>query len=583
MKIALGFSIFAIGYLTTMFYFQTKELKAIDNLITQSNDVQSKLLQIESIISYDGINLRNSLLKKDSLYLSATDKAIFPVIATLQQISTKNRAYNTLADSLEVMTNKRFDIQKQLFDTDASTQYFDILNANLSQIDDFNAVFKNFLRRHHSIEAARIRTHTDAYHDLMETSKQSAFLIAIISLTIFLLSYYKMNQNLQRLKRVNDELKFVNETFNNAEIVAGFGTYKINTLTNTHTYSDNFFRLLEAEPQSFTPNLDNLMKYIHPEDREEALRQYQESLNTQEATTLMYRYLLPSGKIKHIISSGKFRTNAKGEIVKIGVSYDVTEILKKTIELEHTNKTLLAINAELESFNNIVSHDLQEPLRKIQMFISRIQAEGFDEHTTSNNKNYFQKIRASAERMQNLMSDLVNYSLTVKGDKIFLPVDLNETVAEVLEELVIPIEEKKALISCDVLPTVLGMPFQMYQLFINLISNSLKYTQPDVQPQINISVQTFDEDVINGKNLSASDFYKIVVTDNGIGFDQQYADKIFLLFKRLETESSYKGTGLGLAICKRILENHNGYITVYSDTGKGSSFVIYLPKNRKTA
>ena len=149
---------------------------------------------------------------------------------------------------------------------------------------------------------------------------------------------------------------------------------------------------------------------------------------------------------------------------------------------------------------------------------------------------------------------------------------------EIKEELILVIEEKHAKITIDNLPQVEGTKFQIQQLFTNLISNALKYVRPDVHPVITVKSESFITEIINDKMISGDDYYKISVSDNGIGFDQQHADKIFMLFKRLQTDYNYKGTGLGLAICKKIIENHSGYITALGTLNEGSVFNVYLPK-----
>lgn len=254
-------------------------------------------------------------------------------------------------------------------------------------------------------------------------------------------------------------------------------------------------------------------------------------------------------------------------------------ISTKTLELEENNKELKSINEELESFNNIVSHDLQEPLHKIQMFISRIEAKEID-LISDQGKVYFSKIKLSANKMQTLLIDLVNYSRTIKGDKVFKETDLNEIITQILDDLTINIEDKKAVISAAVLPTIKVIPFQMEQLFINLISNSLKYSKDDVSPKISIfEEEIFENEIYESKIISNEEYSKIVIVDNGIGFKQEYSSKIFNLFYRLEKDSKYSRTGLGLAICKRIVENHDGFIQVSSVPGEGAEFAIFIPRN----
>ncbi|AWA30610.1 hypothetical protein HYN48_11210 [Flavobacterium magnum] len=257
---------------------------------------------------------------------------------------------------------------------------------------------------------------------------------------------------------------------------------------------------------------------------------------------------------------------------------DVVSLKKSARTLSENNLKLVQINAELESFNSIVSHDMQEPLRKIQMFISRLDGNE-TQHLSDQGKNYFARIRMCANRMQNLMIDLVNYSRAVKGDRPFVKIDLNLLMREVVDELSLDIEEKKAVITIGSLPVIDAIPFQIQQLFVNLLSNSIKYSKKGVPPEINISQEPIAEHVSkNGKKINDSGFIKIVVADNGIGFRQEYAENIFMLFRRLETELTYSGTGLGLAICKKIAENHNGFISAFGKENEGAAFHIYLPK-----
>lgn len=279
---------------------------------------------------------------------------------------------------------------------------------------------------------------------------------------------------------------------------------------------------------------------------------------------------------------GSFVKDGNGDLIKIGVNYDITSQYKKTLELEENNKELQYINKELEAFNTIVSHDLQEPLRKIQMFISRIEEKELDS-LSEKGKEYFSKVRITANKMQTLLIDLVNYSRTIKGDKVFLETDLNMIIDEILQDLSSNIEDKNAVIQIGELPTIHAIPFQIKQLFINLIFNALKYSKEEVQLQISISSQEItDKEVLDNKIINKEDYYKIVVTDNGIGFDQEYAEKIFLLFKRLEVDPKYSGTGIGLAICSRIVDNHKGFIKAEGEINVGCKFSVFFSERRFT-
>ena len=182
--------------------------------------------------------------------------------------------------------------------------------------------------------------------------------------------------------------------------------------------------------------------------------------------------------------------------------------------------------------------------------------------------------------MRILIDDLLQYSRTTKVEKVFEVTNLNDLLENAKTDLFQSIEEKNAIIQSDKLPSMTVIPFQIQQLFVNLIGNSLKYSKAEVAPKIKISckkVTAADEELIPKSNKDV--FYKINFTDNGIGFEQEYAEKIFILFNRLHNKNDYVGTGIGLAICKKIVENHKGFIFAKGIPNGGSTFTIYLPED----
>lgn len=572
LQVALGISIFSVGYLITMFYFQMQNLKDFKQQIVLYNSANINSAHLEAALERDIYFTQSIVLKQTVLSKNTTfdDDFFNSFSANISSLSSSDATFLSKRNEIIDLIERYKHTKNQL-----------LINGNNVNTTSYNTTVTKLskaLQSYSDYIGLKINSDNQTYNQLIENSKTSGFLIALISLVIFVLAYVKMNEDLEKLKRINDEILFINQTLNNAEIVAGFGSWKINTVCNTFILSDNFYRLIGLKPKEVEPSLDMIMEFIHPEDREEVLQLHKESMNTKESSAITYRYLLKDGTVKHMVSVGKFLNNSKGDLVKIGVNQDITELMKKTKELEAKNAKLISINSELESFNNIVGHDLQEPLRKIQMFISRIESKEFLDTASESVLGYFNKVKLAASRMQNLMSDLVNYTRTVKGDRIFEQVDLNEIFDEILEELSLTIEEKNAKISVDKLPIILGTRFQIQQLFINLISNALKYVKADVAPEISIKLEKFTKEFVNEKNIDATNYYKITVSDNGIGFEQKYADKIFMLFKRLETDQTYKGTGLGLAICKKIVDNNNGIITAVGIPDQGSVFTVYLPK-----
>lgn len=241
-------------------------------------------------------------------------------------------------------------------------------------------------------------------------------------------------------------------------------------------------------------------------------------------------------------------------------------LAEKNLQLEQSNK-------ELESFNYIASHDLQEPLRKIRTFINMIKEKG----RKSNSDLYFSKIDSSAERMSQLISAVLTYSRLSSAIAEFETTDLNAILEQVLIDFELIIYEKDAEVEHDELPVIKAIPLQISQLFANLISNSLKYSRE--KPVIKISakeIRGYDIPHFKGENISHR-FIELRFSDNGIGFEKQYSEQIFKLFQRLHGKTEYSGTGIGLSICKKIVDQHGGYISAESVPGQGATFIVQLP------
>lgn len=278
--------------------------------------------------------------------------------------------------------------------------------------------------------------------------------------------------------------------------------------------------------------------------------------------------------------------NSEGEIVGFSkVTRDLTErkiyedsLKASAAQLDLKNKSLERLNGELASFTNVASHDLKEPIRKIQIFAKKIKSLLND---PAQLEVYAEKIVDSSLRMQGLIEDLLAYSQATNDSGKMEDVNLNEIVNTIKTDLEVLIAEKKASIRTDKLPVVKAIPHQMHQVFLNLISNALKFSKADEPPIISIDAKRIKGPDIPGEIPDGGNLYfQISVKDNGIGFDIQHSSKIFNAFYRLHTKEAYNGTGLGLAIVKQIIQNHHGVITTESEPGRGSVFNIYLPYKR---
>lgn len=254
------------------------------------------------------------------------------------------------------------------------------------------------------------------------------------------------------------------------------------------------------------------------------------------------------------------------------------ELQKKSTLLEFKNLELQRINEELESFNFAASHDLQEPLRKIQTYSSRILDRG-KKGLDPNVMKDLDKIMTSSARMQKLIQDLLSFSQNTLKSQDTEAVDLNTIIEEVKHSFIDKMEEKRVYIHAEKLPVVKVVPFQFLQLFINLLGNAVKYHRPGIAPIIHIRSALVNPSEIKIEGPFPSQHYLLIsIMDNGIGFETAYANKIFDLFTRLHNKETYSGTGIGLATCKKIVHNHEGYIRAESTPGEGSTFFIYLPE-----
>jgi two-component system CheB/CheR fusion protein len=259
----------------------------------------------------------------------------------------------------------------------------------------------------------------------------------------------------------------------------------------------------------------------------------------------------------------------------------IEELRKRNDELDASQKELKQVNEQLEQFAFISSHDLQEPLRKILTFSGLLtDSETQDTHLDAKNKKYSEKINASAFKMSSLLKDLLSFSILINRSENFIQVDLHDILKTVIDDFSELIEKKKAVIQLSAMPSIQAEPIQMNQLFHNLISNALKFN--DGLPVIHItSKEVTREDFLLYKELNPQVVYtSISVSDNGIGFEEKYADKVFSLFQRLNDKKDAPGTGIGLAICKKIVKNHGGHIFVKAQRAKGATFTVFLPKGK---
>jgi signal transduction histidine kinase len=309
--------------------------------------------------------------------------------------------------------------------------------------------------------------------------------------------------------------------------------------------------------------------------REDAL------VSEKEKARARYSFLTPLFAVLLMVTAIAILVFAYGKIIEHlnRLRRLLSETKKLNNELKQKNHKLELYNKELDSFTYIASHDLKEPIRKILTYSEQMEMESSQDLSDFHRKQ-LTRIKHSAQRMQNLLNDLLLYSHVNISDKAFEDVDLNKIVDDVINNLKEEIAETHTEIKTDKLPVIKGMPFQIKQLFENLISNSIKYKQDQVPLAITIGGHMADKKELPENFYKEShQYYKLLIKDNGSGFEQVYAEKVFKPFQRLHSKTNNPGTGIGLTICKKIVDNHNGFIKATSEVNKGTTFEIYLPMN----
>ena len=403
----------------------------------------------------------------------------------------------------------------------------------------------------------------------------------------------QLEEEIEYRKQMEEQLKVNNRLLIETQEIARIGHWQWDVATNKVTWSSMTLKLFGLQTGDIEMTYDEYLGYIHPDDRQFVHDCVTQGFQNKALPQFYHRIVQPGGQVKIMLSRGEVQLNHLGEVLKMtGTVQDITDQRNTEHELLIKTQKLEASNIELQKFASIASHDLREPLRKIITFGSMLDKEAGDA-LNEKSKMYLQKMTSSSIRMQKLIDDILDFSKLTVNEQVFSAVNLNDVLANVLSDTEIAISKANATITIGKLPTIEANASQMGQLFQNLISNAIKFSKPGQPPEITVQAQTMSGGELRdlfekGSNYnftlalgqainSADNFTQISVSDNGIGFDEAYLDRIFLIFQRLHDKSAYEGTGIGLAVCKKIVELHNGYITAHSQLGKGTTFIIVLP------
>lgn len=414
------------------------------------------------------------------------------------------------------------------------------------------------------------------------------YLIRLVPVAMRLKTAEELEREVAERVKAEGQLRVAVAKLNEAQEIARMGHWQWDIAQNSVTWSPGLFRVYDLPVSDRGLSYEEYLAQIHPEDRsfvDEAIRR---ALQQKHYEPFTHRIITPAGATRIIQAKGEVIVNEAGDITgMIGTAQDITEaeevqrtLLEKTAQLETTN-------TELRKFAYVASHDLQEPLRKIRTFITLLEKE--PGAIGAGAEHYFEKIDRSAARMQVLIEDILRFSHLQGGEADFVPTDLNEVLRQVLQDLEPAIAESGAVIEASTLPTLECIPSQLGQLFQNLLRNAIKFRRPGLAPVVAVrahpvapaSLPAPLSDAAHPAALRGQRWWQLEVADNGIGFEPQYADKIFEIFQRLHGPNAYQGTGIGLAIVKKIAEYHRGTIRAEGRPGAGATFRIYLPEKRR--
>lgn len=580
LKSVFVISSFLLLFLTSISYNHTKNLAETSELLEHSYKIQIQLEQLSNYLEAAETAQRGFIISHDTTFLP-------PYISGLKKVNESYLLLKSLTmgdikqqnnlDSLHKLVIERFSFLAN------SLKIVSLPWLNKTMLDESMFIGKQIMviirlqiNKITDLEMFHLKEHQKKYNRQISFTPLVSLFLLLFSLSVFIGSYIKINNDFMVLKQTYEKLLIKTESIKHAEIIGDFCISQWDMETNKLSYSDNLYSLLGCDPQSFEPTIGNYLEFVHPEDRQIVIEGTENTI--QEITNpRLYRVIRKDGEIRYFKSMGKFLTGIDGNKIYIQVIKDITQYQLSSNALEEKNHELQQIIKELESFNHVASHDLQEPMRKILTFISRIfEKEALTLSETG--KGYFAKIQASANFMRTLIDDLLLFSRTNKTEKVFKKTDFNLLLESVRQDLAQDIEEKNAVIQSVQLPVIDVISFQIHQLFTNLIGNSLKYSKPGISPVINIECEKIlAKDYPILKTSTEKKYFKISVEDNGLGFDQEHAESIFILFKRLHNNKEYHGTGIGLSICKKIVENHNGLILAQGKPDIGSIFTFFLP------
>jgi PAS domain S-box-containing protein len=589
--VVLGFALAFATLLANaiLSYLNVRRLAANDELVARSHEV---LTQLEGLLS----GLKDAETGQRGYLLTGEDAYLEPYRDARGQIGDRLRRLQTLtADSpgyvqelaalrgliddklreLELTIDLRkadFEAARRLVRTGEGKAKMDAVRDRVGELEQ---------EEHRRLDE-RAADSRASYHKAVVTD----LFTVLLCIGVVAAAYVLARRELVARAEAETALRRSQERLGLAQSAGRIGAFEWDLGTDRSVWTEELEALYGLPPGGLGAGRDGWRQRLHPEDRAATERAYARAADDGEFET-EFRVVRPDGAVRWVAGRGQvFRDGAGRPVRLLGVNMDITDrkeaedglcrayeelearVRERTTELAAANDALRRSNSELEMFASVASHDLQEPLRKIQAFGDRLQTK-FAATLGEQGREYLERMLAAAGRMRTLIDDLLTYSRVTTKAQPFAPVDLARVAREVVSDLEGRVQQTGGRVELGELPTVEADPLQMRQLLQNLAGNALKFHRPAEPPVVRVWGEVTDG--------PPGPHCRLYVKDNGIGFDEVYLDRIFQLFQRLHGRHEYEGTGMGLAICRKIAERHGGSITAHSAPGQGATFVVTLP------